>query len=78
MKRLKMTTNPQSPFDPFHIDPPREEASWLVDREAIRPKQRSLQPNGLRLRYRRLVRTAIVAALAGGAAGFGYLWFAVP
>jgi len=76
-----MTTNLQSPFDPFHIDPPREEESWLVNREAIRPKQRtSLRPERLqrRFRYRRLIGSVVVAALAGGAAGFSYLWFAMP
>jgi hypothetical protein len=76
-----MTMNTQSPFDPFRVDLPREEGSWLVDREAIRPKRcKGLGRDGLRLwfRYRRLVGAVIVAAVAGGAAGFGYLWFAMP
>jgi hypothetical protein len=70
MKRLKMMTNPQSPFDPFHLDPPREEGSWLIDYEALRPRQGSL--------YRGLTRVVVAAALAGGLAGLGWLWFAIP
>jgi len=69
-KRLEMTTNPQSPFDPFHIDPPRREESWLVNYEALRPKQGSL--------YRGLTRFVIAAAVAGGIAGLGWFWFAIP
>ncbi|HJS85815.1 MAG TPA: hypothetical protein VJ779_10170 [Acetobacteraceae bacterium] len=70
MKWLKMATNPQSPFDPFHIDPPPEEGSWFIDHGAFRPRSR----NSLR----RLIGAAVAVVSAGAAAGLGYFWFAIP